>query len=82
RMARASLDATLHSLDAESIPIVIIGSDATPDLAAAADQVEWDHRPWLMPIAAGDCVAVGAAARYSELIGESTASLIYADDDL
>lgn len=59
---------TLRSLAAEGIAAHGIGAARAADLAAAADAIDWDARPWLMPMAAGDRIAPGAGAAYRAAI--------------
>lgn len=77
----ASLDATLQSLEAEGVPAFLIGADFASDLASAEANIDWNVEPWLMPIAAGDIFAPGAAAAYRAAITHEPLSLLYADDD-
>ena len=77
----ASLDATLQSLEAEGVPAFLVGANFASDLASADATIEWNVEPWLMPIAAGDIFAPGAAATYRAAITRESLSLLYADDD-
>lgn len=76
-----TLDATLQSLDADGLPTLLIGADFARDLSSAQAAIDWDAGPWLMPIAAGDIFAPGAAATYRAAITCDALSLLYADDD-
>ena len=76
------LEATRGSLAAEGIRAFEIGSDPAAHLAAAACSIDWTSEPWLMPIAAGDRLAPGAASLYRQAIADSAAQVVYADDDL
>jgi GT2 family glycosyltransferase len=76
-----SLDATLQSLDAEGVPALLVGADFASDLASADAVIDWGAQPWLMPMAAGDIFALGAAAAYRAAITCEALSLLYADDD-
>lgn len=79
----AGCDRTLHSLAAEGIAALVIGSAGIVDLATAARNIDWSKDPWLMPVAAGDVIAPGSADLYRQAITEASASrIIYADDDL
>lgn len=75
------LHATLESLDAEGVPALLIGADFAQDLAAAEAAFEWGVGPWLMPVAAGDILAPGAAAAYRAAMNCEALRLLYADDD-
>lgn len=77
----ASLDATLQSLEAEGVTALLIGADFASDLASAEASIDWNVEPWLMPVAAGDIFAPGAAAAYRSAITCEALSLLYADDD-
>jgi len=76
-----SLDATLQSLDAEGVQALLVGADFASDLASADAVIDWGVGPWLMPMAAGDIFAMGAAAAYRAAITREGLSLLYADDD-
>lgn len=76
-----ALDATLQSLDADGVPALLIGADFARDLSSAQAAIDWDAGPWLMPIAAGDIFAPGAAAAYRAAMTCDALSLLYADDD-
>lgn len=76
-----ALNATLSSLDAEGVPVFLIGENHQADIASAVASIDWDAEPWLMPVAAGDLFVPGAAAAYRSAIAASTASVIFADDD-
>lgn len=71
------LQETLSSLAAEEIKAVIVDDDTF----RAADAIDWDVRPWLMPIAAGDVLARGAGDAYRRSAVQG-ARVVYADDDL
>lgn len=77
-------DDTLRSLTGQGIEAVLIGSTEIPTLAAAAARIDWRAAPWLMPLAAGDVLASGAAAAYraAAVKAEAGTNIIYADDDL
>lgn len=77
-----SLALTQQSLMAEGLTLLMIGSSETPTLAAAIDRIDWSANPWLMPVGLGDRIALGAAAAYRTAMADSTAHIIYADDDL
>lgn len=77
------LDMTLSSLAQEGIEAIVIGSDPATCLRGAADTIDWTDSPWILPVAAGDCIASGAARAYRNAIANaSDRRLIYADDDL
>lgn len=76
------LEATRSSLAAEGVAAFEIGAGAAADLAAAAKAIDWAQGPWLLPVAAGDRLAPGAASLYREAIAGSSAQVVYADDDL
>ena len=77
----APLHDTLESLEAEGVPALLIGADFAKDLASADAAINWGVGPWLMPMAAGDIFAPGAAAAYRAAITSEALSLLYADDD-
>lgn len=79
---RKDLPATLESLSAEGLTIVVLGSQETPTLVSAASRIAWDKAPWLMPMAAGDRIAPGTADAYRAAMSDPAVRLIYADDDL
>lgn len=76
-----ALDATLQSLDADGLPALLIGADFARDLSSAEAVIDWDTGPWLMPMAAGDIFAPGAAAAYRAAMTCNALNLLYADDD-
>jgi GT2 family glycosyltransferase len=78
---RASLDATLQTLEAEGVPALLIGPNSASDLVLAAGSIDWNVEPWLMPLAAGDILSPGAAASYRAAIDCDALNLLYADDD-
>lgn len=75
---------TLDSLSVQGIAAEVIGSGDTPDLASALARIDWDRRPWLMPVIAGDMIAPNAAVTYRAVLAEQNAPvrLLYADDDV
>jgi GT2 family glycosyltransferase len=77
-------DKTLHSLAAEGITALVIGSAEITNLATAARSIDWHEDPWLLPVGVGDIIAPGTADIYRQAITEAAAScrIIYADDDL
>jgi GT2 family glycosyltransferase len=77
----ALLDATLQSLEAEGVPAFLVGANFASNLGSADATIDWDAEPWLMPVAAGDILAPGAAAAYRAGITREPLSLLYADDD-
>jgi GT2 family glycosyltransferase len=78
----AALDQTLRSLAAEGLTALTVGADPAHDLDAATAAIDWADGPWLLPLAAGDRLAPGAAAAYRAAMTDPAARLIYADDDL
>ena len=78
------LATTLRSLSVQGIAAEVIGSGETPDLTSALARIDWNAKPWLMPIVAGDRVAPNAAAAYRAILAGQNASarLLYADDDV
>jgi GT2 family glycosyltransferase len=76
-----ALRRTLRNLSEEGLTALVIGSPETPGLADAAAQIDWSDDPWVMPIAAGDTIAAGAAAAYRDAIGDPALRIVYADDD-
>ncbi len=76
------LEETLRNLTAEGVRAIVIGNNDTPNLVAAARQIDWSENPWLMPIKAGDRLARGAARLYRAAIVGAQARTVYADDDL
>lgn len=75
-------DETLRSLSDEGVPALLIGSGGAPTLVDAARQIDWSQDPWLMPLANGDRLALGAVRAYREAIAGIEAHIAYADDDL
>jgi GT2 family glycosyltransferase len=73
---------TIDSLSPAGISALVIGSSATRTLAEAASQIDWSLDPWLMPMKAGDRIAIGAAKAYRDAIPAAQGGLVYADDDL
>lgn len=76
------LEATRASLAAEGVAAFEIGADTAVDIARAAKAIDWTQEPWLLPIAAGDRLAPGAASLYRDAISGSSTQVVYADDDL
>jgi GT2 family glycosyltransferase len=72
----------LRSLAAEGLTALTVGADPAHDLDAATAAIDWADGPWLLPLAAGDRLAPGAAAAYRAAMTDPAARLIYADDDL
>lgn len=77
-----ALEETLLSLSAEDIPMLPVGTDDTQTLADAVRRIDWGETLWLMPIAAGDTLAPGAAQAYRAAIAGTATRIAYADDDL
>ncbi len=73
---------TLHSVSQEGLEALVIGSSEVPTLAAAAQRIDWDSAPWLMPLAAGDILADGAANAYRAAAAAAEGGVVYGDDDL
>lgn len=76
-----SLDRTLQSLDAEGLSAYLVGPDVRASLIRATEAIDWSSSPWLLPIAAGDLLAAGAADTYREAIRSCTQQVVYSDDD-
>ncbi len=76
------LEATLESLRAQGIVAFVIGPDSRDDLHRLTNAIDWELKPWLLPIASGDVLSAGAVHGYRESIRRCTGSVIYADDDL
>ncbi len=76
------LKATLGSLRSQGIAAHVIGPDARADLHRLVQQIPWETKPWLLPIASGDILSEGAALGYQEAIRSCNSNVIYADDDL
>lgn len=77
----AALATTQSSLMTEGLDALLIGSPQTPTLFAAVDQIDWSKSPWLLPVALGDRIALGAIAAYRAAMADDAARLIYSDDD-
>lgn len=74
---------TLLSLGSEGMAALVVGTPGIPDLAGAARHIDWSENLWLMPLAAGDVLAPGAARAYqAAAAAASDAAIVYADDDL
>lgn len=82
KQGQERIEETLSNLKAEGVPALLIGTPDMPDLAEALRQIDWSQGPWLMPLAAGDKLARGAANAYRTAVAGSEARIIYADDDL
>lgn len=80
--AQPALDETLASLAAEGVEAWTVDADTAGSLRIAAASIDWGASPWLLPLAAGDRLAPGTAAAYRAAIAQTTALVIYADDDL
>lgn len=74
--------ATLESLMSEGLSALLVHSSDMATLSDVADRIDWDSRPWLLPIVAGDRIGSGAVAAYRAAMKDSARRLIYADDDL
>lgn len=82
---------TLRSLETEGIPAVLLYKDrdfatgkhpVATSLAEAAETIDWQEQPWLMPLSAGDMLEPDTARHYQAALAESAARVVYADDDL
>lgn len=73
---------TLDSISHEGLTALVIGSSEVPTLAAAAQRIDWNSAPWLMPLAPGDILAEGAANAYRAAVADTESCVVYADDDL
>lgn len=82
RNGQSELDETLRSLSDEGVTALVIGGQDIPTLAEAIEHIDWSEDIWLMPIAAGDKIAPGAARAYSAALAGTPARIAYADDDL
>lgn len=78
----SGLEETLASLAAEGVHVLIVGDDPAADLARLADLPYWGCEAWLLPLFAGDRLAIGAARAYRAAMGEPGVTAIFADDDL
>jgi GT2 family glycosyltransferase len=74
---RSLLDATVQSLAAEGIRAI-----TATNPVKEATRVDWEARPWLLFMQAGDQLAPGAASAYRRAMQTTDAAVIYADDDL
>lgn len=77
-----SLAITQHSLTAEGLISLPVGSPETPTLGAAITRIDWSANPWLLLVRPGDRIAPGAANAYRAAMANGAARIIYADDDL
>lgn len=82
RTNQGALHATLQSLGAEGIPALVISNDQPSTHAGVVDSINWHDKPWILPMQAGDRLALGAAASYRTEIGVANSRVLYADDDL
>lgn len=74
-------DVTLASLAADNVAAYLISAEPGEALKDIAATIDWSASPWLMPVAAGDRIAPGAAQAYRDVIAGSPFRAIYADDD-
>ncbi|OHT17744.1 glycosyltransferase family 2 protein [Edaphosphingomonas haloaromaticamans] len=81
-VGRIGLNETLLSLTAAGVPAHLVDSGNVSALAETVRQIDWQEKPWLMPIMAGDIVAPAAVQAYRAAIIGSETRIIYADDDL
>jgi GT2 family glycosyltransferase len=80
-------EATLSSLHGHGVTAWVIGAPGLETPADVAARIDWSAAPWLLPLAAGDVVAPGAAAAYRAAVQmaeveQAKVGIIYADDDL
>ena len=84
--AGAGQSQTLRSIVGQRTDVLALGSGDMPDLATAAARINWDAEPWLLPLAAGDQLAVGALDAYraaaAKIDAGSNEHIVHADDDL
>jgi O-antigen biosynthesis protein len=84
----AELDATLRSLEDAGVPALVVGemqctrATVVASLAKAAEAIDWQGKPWLMPMAAGDTLAPAAVRAYRAGLAGTSTRIAYADDDL
>lgn len=81
------LDNTLRSLSAQGVQAWLVGETGLSTLVEAAEKIDWSQNPWLMPVAAGDTIALVGAKAYRRALAENDLTkdavrIIYADDDL
>lgn len=76
-----ALTSTLQSLAIEGLQSFVIGRDVSAGIEAAIAAIDWERKPWIMPLAAGDRLAPGAAAIYRAAMQDVQLRVIYADDD-
>ena len=76
-----ALKRTLDSLAAEGVSALLVKSSSESALSEVASAIDWNLRPWLMPLRAGDVIAQGTSATY-RLAAAKEHGIIYADDDL
>ena len=86
------LNDSLRSLSDEGVEAIVLCREAAAlgvescteaeSLAAAAEAIDWQEQPWLLPMSAGDVLAVGAAQHYRAAAAGDVARVVYADDDL
>lgn len=77
-----ALEDTLRNLAAEGLDSLVIGTPEVPTLTEASRQIDWSADPWLMPVFAGDRLAVGAVNAYRTAVAGTQSRIVYADDDL
>lgn len=78
----SQLNDTLRSLADEGIPSLVAAAQAPAIWAGIGEQIDWNARPWLMYLNAGDVLAPGAARAYRSVAARSLGRVVYADDDL
>lgn len=76
------LTSTMRSLAAEGLQAFAISSNSAEDCRSAANVIEWQKKPWLLPMRAGDELVPGAAAAYRKAIEATSESVLFADDDV
>jgi GT2 family glycosyltransferase len=76
------LNATQRSLDSESIPTLLIGSNKLLSDTQINELFSTYDSVWIIPLAAGDLLANGAGDYYRAAASTTLSQIIYADDDL
>lgn len=73
---------TINSLRGQGVAILPLGTPTVPSLAAAAAQIDWDVKPWFMPLMAGDVLTPEAIDAYRATAVRARGRVVYADDDI
>ncbi|WP_298199280.1 glycosyltransferase family 2 protein [Novosphingobium sp.] len=73
---------TVTRLADQGVPCIAIGTPSCPTLADVSGLIDPEEGAWLMPIPAGDVLAVGAWAAYRAAAAQTDARIVFADDDL